>query len=56
MIDEEKIRRINELSRNAKSPEGLTEEEIRKKLGANGYSQYLLIYLRIVRKMLNWLH
>lgn len=31
MIDEKKIRRINELSRKAKSPEGLTEKEIRER-------------------------
>lgn len=31
MIDEAKIRRINELSRKAKSPEGLTEEEIKER-------------------------
>ena len=31
MIDEAKIRRINELSQKAKSPEGLTEEEIKER-------------------------
>ena len=30
-MDEKKIQRINELARKAKSPEGLTEEEIRER-------------------------
>ncbi len=31
MIDEKKIQRINELARKAKSPEGLTEAEVKER-------------------------